>query len=108
MVHTLFLSPACRLGPESLQQVAVVALGNCSPELYEALFGELQALIDDYSNDRQRVCMLCSGCHRLASKPAVVHRFASHPSYSRRNCSISKHLCLLLARYTTSADIACS
>ena len=40
----------CRLGPgEVLAQVAVAALGGSCLELYEALFEELQPLVDDYA-----------------------------------------------------------
>lgn len=36
----------------------MAALGNCCPELYDPLFSELQAVIEDYTSDRtQRVSL---------------------------------------------------
>ena len=59
-------------------------MGNCCTELYEPLLGELQALVEDYSNDRQRVSrppwnMLCPplpmsacACHAMACGTTVT------------------------------------
>ena len=65
----------CRIGPDAVQQAAILALGHCQQECLAMLLEEMQSLGDD-NTERAKAC---SSQLMLQSTHSCWAAFASFP-----------------------------